>query len=158
MLYPALAPNKITFVIILDVCANQAALNEGQYVHTDAIFTDFDTDLLVATALINMYGKCGNLDDAWLLFNKLDKHDVVSWTAIVTAYAIHGLGVDALKLFDQMQLEGVTPDKFTFMTILDVCASQVNLAEGRNMHTCITYRGFELNDVLAPALCESLHD
>lgn len=152
MLREGVAPNKVTFLIILDVCTSQAALNEGRYVHACVRCHGLESDLLVATALITMYGNCGCLNDAWMLFDNLAQRDVVIWTAMIAAYVLHGQFVNALRLFGQMQVEGVIPDKVTFMTVLDAYSNQLDLVEAKKMHIWISHRGFEVGDVLAPAL------
>eukprot|EP00249_Psilotum_nudum_P015229 c25216_g5_i4 orf=2-415(+) len=77
-----------------------------------------------------MYGKCGNVDDAKSVFNKMPQWDVVSWTAMIAAYAQNGHGKEALKLFKQMQREGVKPDKATFISILSGCSHAGLLDDG----------------------------
>jgi pentatricopeptide repeat protein len=69
---------------------------------------------LCGTALIDMYAKCGSIEIARQLFDKMPKRDVVSWSAMIAGYGMHGHGEDALALFSQMQQTGMKPNHITF--------------------------------------------
>eukprot|EP00249_Psilotum_nudum_P001133 c13470_g1_i1 orf=1-300(-) len=69
-----------------------------------------------------MYGKCGSLHDARSVFDRMFQCNSVSWNAIIASYAQNGNGRKALELFRQMQLNGVAPDKITFINILSGCS------------------------------------
>jgi pentatricopeptide repeat protein len=60
--------------------------------------------------LIDMYAKCGSIEKARELFDKMHQRDVVSWTAMIAGYAMHGCGKEALKLFEQMKHSGMNPE------------------------------------------------
>jgi pentatricopeptide repeat protein len=85
----------------------------------------------VHQALIFMYAKCGSMEGAWGVFNKLQSQDVVTWTSMILG---HGQGRKVLELFWQMQQEGLWPDATTFVGVLNACASIVALEEGRYVH------------------------
>lgn len=82
------------------------------------------------TALIIMYGNCGELELARVEFDKVSQHDAMSWTSMIVVYAHHGKGEDALSLFDRMLREGFMLDKFTFMSAIDGCAGLGSLIKG----------------------------
>lgn len=140
-------PDKITFVSTLDGCKGHAWLTEGYRMHTYIMDSGYDSDLVVGTALLKMYGKCGSLEDARKTFEKMRKRDLVAWTTMMAAYAQHGQGREAFLLFHQMLNKGVSPDKVTFVSMLHACASQISLAEGKLIHACIRDTGF-LSDVI----------
>eukprot|EP00249_Psilotum_nudum_P023602 c28935_g13_i2 orf=32-1021(-) len=77
-----------------------------------------------------MYGKCGSLDDARSAFDKIPERSIASWNAMIATYAQHGYGNDALRLFRLMQLEGVMPNKITFVSILSACSHSGLVDEG----------------------------
>eukprot|EP00249_Psilotum_nudum_P014849 c25030_g7_i3 orf=251-1348(+) len=149
-------PDKITFLSVLDACAGLAdlaqAIAEGKESHASIIHGGFESDVVVGTALVNMYGKCGSLDDARHVFDKITQRDSVSWTALIAAYSQNGHGKDALELFKQMQLEGMVPDKITFISILYACATLAALEEGKESHASIIESGFETDVVVGNAL------
>eukprot|EP00250_Pteridium_aquilinum_P030018 c40515_g1_i1 orf=292-870(+) len=63
----------------------------------------------------------GSLENAFEIFDKMEERNVVTWTAIISAFAQHGHGSKAMQLFDQMQQERVRPDTITFISILSAC-------------------------------------
>eukprot|EP00249_Psilotum_nudum_P024144 c29105_g13_i1 orf=356-1066(+) len=137
---------------------------EGKQVHASIVATGFEEDVVVGNALVNMYAKCSRLEGARCLFEKMSRRSVVSWNCMITAYVQHGRGEEAFRLFRQMQVEGVIPDKITFTSILSACATKGVLAEGKTIHACIVASGFESDDAVATALvnmyskCGSLAD
>lgn len=123
-------PDKITFTGLLNACASPEALTEGRRLHALITEAAFDCDVLVGTGLISMYTKCGSIEDAHQVFHKLPKKNVYSWTSMITGYAQHGRGKEALELFYQMQQEGVKPDWITFVGALSACAHAGLIEEG----------------------------
>lgn len=78
-------PNSITFISILDTCATLSTLREGKLVHAYVVEMGLALDL--GTALVNMYGKCGNLEEAYMMFLSFCDKDGVSWNVMLAAYA-----------------------------------------------------------------------
>lgn len=117
-------PNRVSFICGLCACASQAGLAEGKDMQSQISDGGFESDVAVVATLINMYGKCGSLQDAREVFDKFTERNVILWNAMIAAYAENGHGEEALKLFDQLQKEGLTPDKNTYMSILTSCARQ----------------------------------
>ncbi|CAM6048440.1 unnamed protein product [Sphagnum compactum] len=136
-------PNSVTFVGVLNACASVAALEEGRHVHKQIIQSGFESDVFVCSGLVDMYAKCGSMEDAWTLFSKMPSHDVVSWTAMIFGHVKCGQGQKALELFRQMQEEGVKPNPVTFVAVLNACASVLALEEGRHAHEQIVQSGCE---------------
>eukprot|EP00249_Psilotum_nudum_P016668 c25935_g8_i1 orf=2-886(+) len=77
-----------------------------------------------------MYAKCGSLDDARRVFDQMNQRNVVSWTAMIAAYAQNGYGKESLELFQQMHSEGVKPNRITFVSILSACSHAGLLDDG----------------------------
>lgn len=147
-----MAPNRATFVSVLDACCSQDLLSEGKQVHIWILSGGCVLDVVVGTAIVNMYAKCGNLECAHKVFDELLEKNAVSWTAIITAYAQHGEGKEALQLYQQMQLEGATPDKVTYISVLCACASQALLSEGMQVHATIAESRFESDVAVGTSL------
>ncbi|KAJ7545313.1 hypothetical protein O6H91_09G114700 [Diphasiastrum complanatum] len=138
-----LAPNQITFVSALDACASQAAHEKGKQIRAAIVKGGYEEQVVVGTALINMFSKLGNLDDARNLFNRMPHRNVVSWNAMIAALARNGHGKEALDLFDTMQHNGLRPDHITFVSALDACAGQAALEKGQEIHSAILDSGYE---------------
>ncbi|EFJ15606.1 hypothetical protein SELMODRAFT_118039 [Selaginella moellendorffii] len=126
-------PNRVTFVIALDACARLAALTQGQRIHSTlaAIDSELASDVVLNTALINLYAKCGRLEQSKSVFDAMARHDTVSWTAMLAAYAQNGHPGVADELFLVMCLEGVGLDDVTLVSLLVACSHGGTLRRGR---------------------------
>ncbi|KAH7387471.1 hypothetical protein KP509_16G024400 [Ceratopteris richardii] len=105
----------------------------------------FSSDLVIGNALVNMYSKCHDLQSAWIVFDTMPRRDVISWTAIIGAYAQEGLANVAFRLLFQMQEEGVKPNKVTFITVFDAFANRAALIEGELIHFYLVTLEYELD-------------
>jgi pentatricopeptide repeat protein len=123
-------PNPITLVGVLNACASVLAIEEGRSAHEQIIENGWDLDVFVGNSLVDMYAKCGSMEDACRVFKKLPSHDVVSWNALLGGYAMHGHGKEVLKNFERMCEEGVQPDDITFICLLSACSHAGLVVEG----------------------------
>ncbi|KAJ7250553.1 hypothetical protein O6H91_19G018800 [Diphasiastrum complanatum] len=125
-----LHPDKVTLVSILDACASVTFLEIGRYIHAWIVNDTVNSDVSINTAVLNMYGKCGELEDAQGLFDGMPHRDTVSWNALIAAYSQHGEGAFARKLFGQMQWEGTNPNQVSLVSILSACSHAGLMEEG----------------------------
>jgi len=157
-------PDSFTFVAVLNACASTVAIEEGRSAHKQIIQAGWDSDVIVGNSLVDMYAKCGSMDDAWRVFSKMPSRDVVTWTTMISGHVTCGEGQKALELFRQMQQEGLQPDSFTFVAVLNACASIVAIEEGRSAHEQIIQGGWDSNVFVANCLvdmyakCGSMED
>jgi pentatricopeptide repeat protein len=136
-------PDAVTFMGLLNACASLQALEEGRRIHVQIVQTRFESHVYVASSLVNMYAKCGSLENAWTVFNRMPARDVVAWSAMILGHVKSGQGQKALELFQQMQHAGLQPDSVTFVGMLNACASEMALEVGRNIHEQIVQSGYE---------------
>ncbi|KAG1327586.1 pentatricopeptide repeat-containing protein [Cocos nucifera] len=123
-------PNEHGFSSALSSCANLALLDQGRQFHCLALKLGCDLDVCTGNALINMYSKCGCIDDARLAFDVMQTHDVISWNSLIHGYAHHGHGKKALKVFDKMvESSCCIPDHSTFVGIFAGCSHVGNVNE-----------------------------
>ncbi|KAJ9170480.1 hypothetical protein P3X46_018585 [Hevea brasiliensis] len=116
-------PNEYTLSIILSICASILALRQGKQVHGYIMRLGFSSKSSLGNALITMYAKCGLMHWSLRVFNAMTKRDLVSWNALISAYAQHGKGNEAVHWFEAMQDScGVQPDEATFTIILSACS------------------------------------
>lgn len=78
-------PNGVTFISLIKACAISGALDHGKWVHAQIVKAGLETDVVVATALINMFAKCGSLQDTLQIFDKMKVHNAISWTTMINA-------------------------------------------------------------------------
>eukprot|EP01018_Ginkgo_biloba_P009799 Gb_07723 [translate_table: standard] len=157
-------PDPVTFSSVLPACANLAALQRGKEIHEDIIRSGFQSDVFVGSALVDMYAKCGSLEDARQMFEKMPELNVVSWTAMVAGYAQNGHFYEALELFQQIKLAGLKPSLLTFTSVLPACANLAALQQGKEVHQDIIRSGFHSDVFVESALvdmyakCGSIQD
>jgi len=147
-------PNAVTFVGVLNACASVVALEEGRCVERQIIQSGCESNVFVCNSLIDMYGKCGSMGDAWRVFKKMPTHNVVSWTAMILGLVKCGEWQEALELFRQMQQQGVEPDPITFVGVLSACASVRKLQEGRHIEEQIVKYGHDSSVVVGSSLVD----
>ncbi|XP_052181849.1 pentatricopeptide repeat-containing protein At2g22410, mitochondrial-like [Diospyros lotus] len=123
-------PDEMTIVSILAVCACSSNLQYGRLLHRLILRSNMTPDVFIGTALIDMYSKCGSLDEAMLTFYKMAERDVFTWTAAIAGLANYGYANEALKLFDQMEDRGVDPNEATFVSVLAACRQSGLVNEG----------------------------
>jgi pentatricopeptide repeat protein len=110
-------PDSMTFVGILNACGSVAALDKGRCVHKQIVQNGCKLDVYVVSSLIDMYAKCGSIEDAQRVFNRMSTHDVISWSAMISGYVTCGKGQEALELYQEMQQKGVERDHVTFLAV-----------------------------------------
>jgi pentatricopeptide repeat protein len=127
-------PDRATFLAVLNACASVASLNEGRCVQEQIIQNGLGSDVFVANSLIDMYSKCGVIDDAQKVFNKMTTRDVVAWNTMLGGYAMHGLAKEALELLERMCEEGVEVDNVTLVALLSACSHLGLVDEGMHYY------------------------
>jgi pentatricopeptide repeat protein len=144
----------VTLVGVLNACASVVAL-EKMCVHTEQIIeSGWDSDVFIGNCSVDMYAKCGNMEDVYRVFNKIPLHDVVPWNAMLFGHVKCGQGEKALELFQQMQQEEVQLDPVTFVGVLNPCASVVALEEGRCAHEQIIQSGCDSDIFMGSSLVD----
>jgi pentatricopeptide repeat protein len=127
-------PDSVAFVGVLYACVSVAGLKEGRCIHQQIIQSGLESDVSVANSLVDMYTKCGSIEDAWRVFNKMPSRNVVTWNAILGGCAMRGHGREALKHFEWMCEEGVQPDDITFICLLSACSHAGLVDEGMQLY------------------------
>ncbi|XP_031263972.1 pentatricopeptide repeat-containing protein At2g41080 [Pistacia vera] len=115
-------PNKITFVSVISSCSDLATLGQGQQIHAEVIKAGAGSVVSVISSLISMYSRCGCLEDSIKAFLECEGPDVVLWSSMIAAYGFHGRGEEAVKLFEQMELEEWEATDVTFLSLLYACS------------------------------------
>jgi pentatricopeptide repeat protein len=123
----------MTMVSVLSICSDLAALHNGKQLHCLVMKYGFELYLPVGNAVIDMYAKCGCMEDACVCFRNMPLKNVVSWTALIAGYGKQGQGIEALKAFDAMEIERVQPNKITFLGALYACSHAGLVQEGRRV-------------------------
>ncbi|OVA12533.1 Pentatricopeptide repeat [Macleaya cordata] len=126
----SIQPSEVAIMSVLTACAQLAALRLGKEAHCFTLKADLTEDAFISSSLIDMYAKSGSIEQSRRVFDGLVEKDAVSWTVMITGYGIHGLGGEAIELFEMMQREGLKPDRYTFIGILMACSHSGLVEEG----------------------------
>ncbi|CBI16904.3 unnamed protein product, partial [Vitis vinifera] len=144
MLEMGVDPDNFTYATILDTCANLVTVELGKQIHAQIIKKELQSDAYISSTLVDMYSKCGNMQDFQLIFEKAPNRDFVTWNAMVCGYAQHGLGEEALKIFEYMQLENVKPNHATFLAVLRACGHMGLVEKGLHyFHSMLSNYGLD---------------
>ncbi|XP_004495469.1 pentatricopeptide repeat-containing protein At5g08305-like isoform X1 [Cicer arietinum] len=116
--------NEVTMVSVLSACAHLGALEKGRMMHKYIVNNGLPMTMVLQTSLVDMYAKCGAIEDALFVFRGVSKSqtDVFIWNAIIGGLATHGLVEESLKLFKEMQMVGIRSDEITYLCLLAACA------------------------------------
>ncbi|GKV28598.1 hypothetical protein SLEP1_g37621 [Rubroshorea leprosula] len=123
-------PNRFTLATAFNACAILSSWEEGKKLHGLRIKLGTETDVCVDNALLDMYAKCGSMDAAWTVFQLMNDRSIVSWTTMIVGCAQNGQARKALKIFDEMILEGIEPNYVTFICLLYACSQGGFIDEG----------------------------
>uniref|UniRef100_A0A9I9EB60 Pentatricopeptide repeat-containing protein n=1 Tax=Cucumis melo TaxID=3656 RepID=A0A9I9EB60_CUCME len=108
--------------VVLGVFGADTSLRLGQQVHSFVVKKNFICNPFVSNGLINMYSKCGALDESMKVFDRMRERNSVTWNSMIAAFARHGDASKALQLYENMQLEGAKPTDVTFLSLLHACS------------------------------------
>ena len=125
-----ISSDSVTLISVLGACAAFSALTLGRILHSTIVDRSCETDLSVGNALLNMYAKCGDLDNGLCVFKNMPIRDVISWTAMISVYAQVGLIEESIHLFSAMQDNGISPNEITYVNILSACSHEGKVEEG----------------------------
>ncbi|KAL1552214.1 putative pentatricopeptide repeat-containing protein [Salvia divinorum] len=122
MILEKLKIDLFTLTTILTASADRALLELGQQIHAHTLKLGHGQDVYFCSSLIDMYAKCGKLGSSWSYFRETKTRNVVLWSAMISSYATHGLGSEAIQLFELMQKEGIKPNEVSFLGVLTACS------------------------------------
>ncbi|XP_058104444.1 putative pentatricopeptide repeat-containing protein At5g47460 [Magnolia sinica] len=123
--------DQFTFSSIIRGAACLSALNWGALIHCCTIKSGWDSCIVVGSALIDMYSKCGQIKKAEMVFGSLTGRNLVTWNAMISGYAHNGNTREALWMFKEMKtMRGLKPDHITFVGVLSACGHDGLLGDG----------------------------
>lgn len=126
-------PNEVVLLSILMACSSIGALGQGKLIHEQIIKWGLDSNVPFGNTIIDMYAKCGNLEEAHEVFERLPKQDLVSWHILIAGYGHYGHYRLAKQYLEDMQGEGLKLHPMTYANILSSCSNAGLLEEG---HIC----------------------
>ncbi|CAO2814332.1 unnamed protein product [Amaranthus hypochondriacus] len=126
-------PDLATIIVVLGACEKVTAIEFGMSIHSYLLKKGFDSSTMAVTALIGMYAQCGRLSSSLHVFDEIADKTLVSWTAMISAYGIHGMGEEAISNFYQMVAKDIIPDEGAFTSVLTACSHTGLVEDGREI-------------------------
>lgn len=127
--------NKVAIVNALLAASEMRDLEKGKEIHDCALQLGIMSDIVVATPVVSMYAKCGELKKAKELFLSLEGRDSVAWSAFLSALVQAGYPREALSIFPEMHHEGLKPGKAIVTILVSACSEISNLRLGKTLHS-----------------------
>ncbi|XP_010249926.1 PREDICTED: pentatricopeptide repeat-containing protein At5g55740, chloroplastic [Nelumbo nucifera] len=141
-------PDNYVVPNALKACSALQLVKFGKGVHGYVIKMGFDCCVFVASSLVDMYGKCGVLEDARKVFNLMPERNVVAWNSMIVGYVQNGLNEETMEVFYNMRVEGIEPTRVTIASFLSAAANLDAIEEGRQVHAIAVLSGLELDNIL----------
>lgn len=132
-----LTPDEVTMVSVISACGHLGALELGNWVVRFLTENQIKLSISGHNAMIFMYSRCGSMEDAKRVFQEMATRDVVSYNTLISGFAAHGHGVEAINLMSTMKEGGIEPDRVTFIGVLTACSHAGLLEEGRKVFESI---------------------
>lgn len=146
------SPDNFVLPNVLKACGALGWIGFGRAVHGYVLKVGFDGCVFVASSLIDMYGKCGDLEEARKVFDGMIARNVVAWNSMIVGYVQNGLNEEAIRVFYEMTLEGVEPTRVSVTSLLSASANLDALDEGKQAHAVAVINGMELDNVLGSSI------
>lgn len=125
-------PNSSTLVSILSACSDLSSLKIGKQVHCYLIKCEVSTGVMIQTALMEVYSKCGCLEFTFRIFEAMEERNIVTWNTMISGLLLNGQLDAAVKLFFQLRSEGLRPDMVTWNLMISGFSHSGNEAESFN--------------------------
>lgn len=152
MLENGVLPDNFVVPNVLKACGALVWVGFGRAVHGFAFKMGFNGCVFVASSLIDMYGKCGIVDDARKVFDGMVSRNAVAWNSLIVGYAQNGLNEEAIRVFYEMRLEGVELTRVSVMSLLTSSANLDAIEEGKQGHAVAIVGGLELDNILGSSV------
>ncbi|MCD7451535.1 hypothetical protein HAX54_012521 [Datura stramonium] len=136
-------PNALTFVALIAASCNLVSLLHGLQFHNQIVKVGLDFDPHVTNALVDMYSKCGSLEEAQRMFSSTLQRDIACWNSMISTYAQHGEAKEALNMFEKMINDGLKPNNVTFVGVLSACSHVGLVKEGLHHFYSMSGYGIE---------------
>ncbi|CAN1306838.1 Pentatricopeptide repeat-containing protein At5g06540 [Linum perenne] len=115
-------PDNLTYPFLVKSCSEMSSLEMGAQAHGEIVVHGFENDLFVQNSLVNMYNKVGDVGSARQLFDKMPEKNLVTWSTMISGFAMHGYANKAVDYFSKMISTGISPREITFTAVLSACS------------------------------------
>ncbi|KAL0370305.1 UNVERIFIED_CONTAM: Pentatricopeptide repeat-containing protein [Sesamum angustifolium] len=137
----------ISYTGVLSACANISAIKEGKQIHAFAIRRLFHEQLFIANSLLDLYTKCGRIDTARKVFDRISKRDTASWNTLILGFGMIGEINTAIDLFEAMKVDGVRYDSVSYIAVLSACSHGGLVGKGKEYFDDMLARNIEPSEM-----------
>lgn len=127
-------PDSSTYTVVLNACARSLDLMTGEETWRQAVDHGYGDDVFVGAAVLNLYAKCGKMDEAMRVFDKMGRRDLVCWTTMITGLAQNGQAREAVDVYRQMQKRGMEGDEVVMLGLIQAYTTLGHLKMGLSIH------------------------
>eukprot|EP00268_Persea_americana_P065269 TRINITY_DN8685_c0_g2_i1.p1 TRINITY_DN8685_c0_g2~~TRINITY_DN8685_c0_g2_i1.p1 ORF type:complete len:862 (+),score=151.85 TRINITY_DN8685_c0_g2_i1:93-2588(+) len=152
MLEMDFAPDNFVVPNALKACSALQWIQFGKGVHGFVSKMGLGDCVYVASSLVDMYGKCGFLEDARVVFDEMPERNVVAWNSMIVGHVHNGMNEEAMEVFCDMRVKDFEPTRVTLASFLSASANLDALDEGRQGHAIAVLNGLELDNILGSSL------
>lgn len=154
MQFQHVQPDRTTLAVALSSCAAMGLLQAGKEIHAASRKAAFQTDVYVASGLLNMYSKCGRTETAKHIFHNMLELDIVCWNSMIAGLSLNSQDKEAFTFFKQMRHDEMRPTQFTYATVLSCCAKLSSSFQGKQVHVQMTKDGYMSDLFVGSALID----
>ncbi|KMZ60847.1 putative Pentatricopeptide repeat-containing protein [Zostera marina] len=148
-------PDSSTFTVVLKACAWLSDLETGEEVRSRAWDCGYSRDVFVCSSVLNLYTKCGKIDDALKVFDLMPTRDLVSWSTIIAGLVNAGRSTEAIQVYRRMQTEGLEEgDGVMMVGLIQACTISGYLNLGKSIHSHILRKSLNLDVVIETSLVD----
>eukprot|EP00267_Zea_mays_P035523 XP_008671535.1 pentatricopeptide repeat-containing protein At1g09220, mitochondrial-like [Zea mays] len=132
MMAGGINPSEIIVLAVIPAISNLGGIVMGEMLNGYCEKKGIMSDVRVGNSLIDLYAKIGSVQNSLKVFDEmLDRRNLVSWTSIISGFAMHGLSVEALELFAEMRRVGIKPNRITFLSVINACSHGGLVQQGK---------------------------
>ncbi|KDP26364.1 hypothetical protein JCGZ_17522 [Jatropha curcas] len=157
MITERVRPDSSTFTIALKACSSLMELEAGEVIWSQAMDFGYGNDVFVGSSVLNLYAKCGKMDKAKVVFDKMVKKDVVSWTTMIIGFVQTGQASEAIAIYRRMQKEGIKGDGIATVGLIQACGSIGDSRLSLSVHGYIIRREIGMHNVLLQTSLVDMH-
>ncbi|OVA13816.1 Pentatricopeptide repeat [Macleaya cordata] len=146
--------NFVSITNVINACSQMRFLHQGKWIHSWVFKTGFEADIIIGTALLDMYANSADLGFAKQIFEEMITKDLIAWNCLISCSAQNGLIEDSFKLFIEMQGSGLKPNGSSLAGILPAVARCGALHLGKSCHGFAIRNGLDLDEYVMTALID----
>ncbi|GAB4830239.1 hypothetical protein Ancab_019880 [Ancistrocladus abbreviatus] len=154
MILEGVRADSSSFTVAIKACTSLSDLETGEEIWNQAIEFGYKYDVFVGSSMLNLYVKCGNMDEAMVIFDRMERKDIVCWTTMITGFAQSGRAKEAIKIYRHMRNEEVEGDGVVMLGLIQACTDLGDMKLGLSVHGHVLRRNFPTGVVLQTCLVD----